>query len=97
MMTCAFFPNAGMITEPGPDDCAIGVAGAVDTGPPGLNAGGGGELHAAKATRPAQGAGGSSVTGGRGRFMRRVASRKGRAETLAPRPAAPPPGGLSPG
>jgi hypothetical protein len=37
-----------MITEPGPDDCAIGVAGAVDAGPPGLNAGGGGELQAAR-------------------------------------------------
>jgi len=45
-----------MTTEPGPEDCAIGVAGTVEAGPPGLNAGGGGELHAAKPTqiRPAQ-------------------------------------------
>src|SRR5882724_7802328 len=48
MMTCAFLPNGGMTTEPGPDEVAIGVAGAVDAGPPGLNAGGGGELHAAR-------------------------------------------------
>src|SRR5947208_3897452 len=48
MMTCAFLPNGGMITEPGPDEVAIGVAGAVDAGPPGLNAGGGGELHAVR-------------------------------------------------
>src|SRR6185437_2757151 len=45
MMTCAFLPNGGMTTEPGPDEVAIGVAGAVEAGPPGLNAGGGGELH----------------------------------------------------
>src|SRR6266702_3296498 len=48
MMTCAFLPNGGMTTEPGPDEVAIGVAGAVDAGPPGLNAGGAGELHAAR-------------------------------------------------
>src|ERR1700748_1122524 len=48
MMTCAFLPNGGMTTEPGPDEVAIGVAGAADAGPPGLNAGGGGELHAAR-------------------------------------------------
>src|SRR5690348_14107643 len=56
MMTCAFLPNGGMTTEPGPDEVAIGVAGAADAGPPGLNAGGGGELHAARPeqTRTAQ-------------------------------------------
>src|SRR2546429_7617671 len=48
MTTCAFLPNGGMITEPGPDEVAIGVAGAGDAGPPGLNAGGGGELHAGR-------------------------------------------------
>src|SRR6266700_3280043 len=48
MITCAFLPNGGMTTEPGPDEVAIGVAGAVEAGPPGLNAGGGGELHAVR-------------------------------------------------
>src|SRR5690349_17866351 len=48
MTTCAFLPNGGMTTEPGPAEVAIGVAGAVDAGPPGLNAGGAGELHAAR-------------------------------------------------
>src|SRR5438876_8657520 len=48
MITCAFLPNGGMTTEPGPDEVAIGVAGAVEAGPPGLNAGGGGELQAAR-------------------------------------------------
>src|SRR5437868_3660425 len=47
----AFLPNGGMTTEPGPEDCATAVADAVEAGPPGLNAGGGGELHA---TRPEQ-------------------------------------------
>src|ERR1700716_4202939 len=51
IMTCAFLPNGGMTTEPGPDEGAIGMAGAAEAGPPGLNAGGGGELHA---VRPAQ-------------------------------------------
>src|SRR5439155_535061 len=56
MTTCAFLPNGGMITEPGPDEVAIGVAGAVDAGPPGLNAGADGELHAATGTTAAQAA-----------------------------------------
>src|SRR5580693_6228076 len=56
MMTCAFLPNAGTTTEPGPDEVAIGVAGAVEAGPPGLNAGADGELHAVspEQTRAAQ-------------------------------------------
>ena len=36
------------VPEPGPDEVAIGVAGAAEAGPPGLNAGGGGELHAVR-------------------------------------------------
>src|SRR5882724_764456 len=44
----AFFRNGGMTTEPGPEDCATAVADAVEADPPGLNAGGGGELHPAR-------------------------------------------------
>ena len=81
MMTCAFLPNGGMTTEPGPDEVAIGVAGAADAGPPGLNAGGGGELHA---VRPAQtrtvqtsAARVAVVAGGGRRFMRLTSARTG--------------------
>src|SRR2546423_14572208 len=51
MTMWTFLPNGGMTTEPGPEDCAIGVAGTVEAGPPGLNAGGADELQA---TRPEQ-------------------------------------------
>jgi hypothetical protein len=72
MMTCAFLPNGGMTTEPGPDEVAIDVAGAVDAGPPGLNAGGAGELHAASGITAAQAAAMS-----RRRFMRLMSARMG--------------------
>ena len=72
MMTCAFVPNGGMTTEPGPDDCAIGVAGAVEAGPPGLNAGGGAELQAARKAQAAV-----SRAARRGRLMRLMSSRTG--------------------
>src|SRR5436190_24277650 len=89
MMTCAFLPNGGMTTEPGPAEVAIGVAGAADAGPPGLNAGGGGELHA---VRPEQAravqtkaARVAVVAGGGRRFMRLTSARTGGARRWAPR------------
>ena len=73
MMTCASLPNGGMTTEPGPDEVAIGVAGAVDAGPPGLNAGGAGELHAANPITVAQ----AAAARRRWRFMRPMSARMG--------------------
>src|SRR5437016_5107941 len=51
MTMLAFLQTGGLASDPGPEDCATAVADAVEAGPPGLNAGGGGELHA---TRPEQ-------------------------------------------
>src|SRR2546421_11714688 len=81
MTTCAFLPNGGMITEPGPDDCAIGVAGAGDARPPRVNAGADGGLHAAKGTTAAQ----AAAAGGRRRVMRPTPPRAGGAPRGGPR------------
>src|SRR5258705_12472679 len=91
MTTCAFLPNGGMTTEPGPDEVAIGVAGAVDAGPPRSNAGGGGELHAATGITAGQAAAGSRRGVIRLRVPRGGGARRGAARVSVPFAASPHP------
>src|SRR2546429_9708927 len=80
MTTCAFLPNGGMITEPGPDDCAIGVAGAGDARPPGVNAGADGGLPAGQGATAAP----AAAARGQRRVLRAAAPRAGGGPRWAP-------------